>query len=125
MSDILNVKDLPDQLRVVLSLLGYRRRKVILTLCTGVEIYGMQWDGGSRNEWFTVSASGSIAQIVDTERTWPDNMGSLGVRDLTQESPMVLCGGTFCGKVATMKLYIHPRYAQAIGIQPIGYSFDA
>jgi hypothetical protein len=115
MGDIVKVVDLPKEIKSALKRLGYRKRKAILTICTGVEIYSTQWDGGSRNEWYGVDCV-----PIHDPRPWPENMGSMGVRELTKDCPMVLALGTFCGKAATAKIYIHPRFAQSLGMATIG-----
>lgn len=113
MGDIVKVADLPQEIKQALKRLGYRKRKAIITYCTGVEIYGTQWDGGSRNEWHSFGNDGSTFPITDG-RPWPENMGSLGVSPLDFERPLIICVGTFCGKSATAKIYILPAYAETI-----------
>ena len=113
MSNIVHVKDLPDAIKLALKRLGYRKHKAIISYCTGVEIYGTQWDGGSRNEWVSIAQDGSVYGIRDN-RPWPENMGSMGVQELDHARPMIICAGTFCGKKATAHVYILRAYAETI-----------
>ena len=113
MGNIVKVKDLPDTIKLALKRLGYRKHKAIVTYCTSVEIYGTQWDGGSRNQWFSFGPDGSVYSIRD-ERPWPENMGAMGARELDFARPMIICAGTFLGKKATAHVYILPAYAETI-----------
>lgn len=111
---IVNVKDLPQEIRSALKRLGYRKHKAILSLCTGVEIYGTQWDGGSRHEYTLFDAAGTPCNRLYQSGTWmkPEQTE----RHLNATYPMVIEAGTFCGKPGTAYIYIHPRYWGAINV---------
>jgi len=90
-------------------------------LCTACEVYGTNWSGGSRHEYTTFNKLGDVVghprQGGDWIRPEPTTV------EFTQSTPLCIQAGTFCGKPSIAFIYIHPRFAQSIGL-PVTYNFE-
>lgn len=123
MGDTVNVKDLPQFLKDCLKAIGYRKHKAIVYLSTNCFVHGTNWSGGSRNEYTTFNRNGDIDGHPREGGNWM-NPQPVTV-EFTKSTPLCIEAGPFCGKPGTAFIYIHPRFAQTIGIAPIGYTFTA
>ena len=121
MGDTYKTKDLPQFLRDCLKAIGYRKRKAVVYLVTGCEVYGTNWSGGSRHEYTTFNCNGDVdghpREGGDWTRPEPVTI------EFTQSTPLCIQAGTFQGKPGTAFIYIHPRFAQMIGL-PVSYTFS-
>ena len=110
-----NTKELPQFLRDCLKAIGYRKRRAVVYLVTGCEVYGTNWSGGSRNEYTTFDSQGVVVGHPREGGNWmrpePTTV------EFTQSTPLCIQAGTFCGKPGTAFIYIHPRFAQSIGLE--------
>lgn len=85
---------------------AYRKRTVVVTLAKSLQLQGTWWDGGSRDVYtvynLTTGAKKSTPVHVPfsgtpTAPVWEIERGTVVVQT-----------GTFCGKPATMCIWIHP-----------------
>ena len=89
---------------------SYRKRKVWVRASESVSIYNLNWDGGSRNEYRACSiegrAGGSLDRFKDYAPWDPRQIHNQSVPLLP--GAVVVQGGTFCGKDATLTIHVHP-----------------
>ena len=88
----------------------YRKHKVIVILSDSVTLHNLNWDGGSRREYTALTLDG-LRVTGNTDKyamMHPWNNPAEGVCMPLMPGFVVLSGGTFCGKPATMTIYINP-----------------
>lgn len=92
----------------------YRRKTVLVHATDSCSIYGLNWDGGSRNQYRACTLDGSPRE------NW-DHFAAMFPGDPRQPKPgdtapvdrgvCIVRGGTSCGKPALLHLHIHPNDA--------------
>lgn len=80
---------------------GYRRRSVYLRPETEVELHDLSWGGGTRNEYRAVKVDG------DTVRSFVWGTQVEGAKLPIPPGVVIVQGGTFCGKQATLYLHVN------------------
>ncbi len=104
-------KDFPDICRA----LGYRKRAVYVCPTTRAVISGVNWSGGSRSVYHGVDlASGHIqtAAHFGQPAPWANPFEGATIDILPGKA--LIETGTFCGKAATMRIYVHPDNMPAL-----------
>lgn len=82
-----------------------------------VQTHGTWWDGGSRNEYYAVDLATGFVRRPPV----PTNPFA-GVYEAQVEpvdAEVVVQGGTFCGKDATIKVYVPPHLAADFAGVPV------
>ena len=70
-----------------------------------VELYGAYWDGGSRNEWFSLNRNGKLTMLPMVGPAPYDNRP---VPSFTPTDEICIVQmGCFCGKPATPHIYMN------------------
>lgn len=104
-----NIEIPTKQIKALADALGYRKRKVIVLATEEVVMYGLNWDGGSRNEYHAVRLDDfavSSKPQMNFPAPWKNTYE--GARVALLPGLAVAKTGTFCGKESVMTLYVHP-----------------
>ena len=115
---IIELKDYPALKNQVLRVLPkYRKHKAIVVFADSVEMHDTAWDGGSRSSYsFLNTATGSM---YDAPQYAPPQFG--GPREAPRRQiPAGTIGiscGIFCGKPATVTVYLNPADKEKFGLQ--------
>lgn len=102
----LDKKDVPEFMRTIG---GYRGRKFKAVVTESVSVYGTQWDGGSRTQYYALALASpeSLRQFRDP-RPWPENMGDVGQVDIPPQC-IIVAHSIFCGKDMGLTFYVRPE----------------
>ena len=88
---------------------NYRKRTVLIQPTTKVTFHGLNWCGGSRSEYRACTVDGKpLPNKVDMNEPAPWVNQYEGAEIDLPVGAVVVKGGHFCGKVATLILYVHP-----------------
>jgi hypothetical protein len=83
-----------------------RNHMTIVVVDKPVELFGGYWDGGSRNEYWGFTKSGS--QVPLSYPTSPREFGGGEPGSVMPTDQMaVVRGGVFCGKVSFLSAYVN------------------
>jgi hypothetical protein len=87
----------------------YRKHKVMVRACESVTLHDLNWSGGTRLEYRAVTTEG---KLKGTTERWaqcvPWSNPAEGLTVPIPQGTIVVSGGHFCGKTATLILYVHP-----------------
>lgn len=81
-----------------------RKTNVLFSIRSKIETYGTYWDGGSKNEYYTITKTGVIAAVPCVGPAPFDNRPN-PVIELTDDLAVVMIG-FFCGKPSTPHIYV-------------------
>jgi len=88
---------------------NYRKRAVLIQPTTKVTFHGLNWSGGSRSEYRACTVDGKpLPNKVDMGKPAPWNNQYKGAEIDLPPGAVIVKGGCFCGKPATLVLYVHP-----------------
>lgn len=98
-----------NQVADIARLLGYRRRNALIQITDKVTLNDLNWSGGCRNEFTAIELdSGKMSQpVLSKSPPWDNKYEGLVV-----EIPpgfAIVRTGSFCGKPATMIVYVRPE----------------
>jgi uncharacterized protein (TIGR02996 family) len=81
----------------------YRKRSALLEVTTTVTLAGRYWSGGSKSTYVLVR-DGKVSVFLDIDPFRGND------RETTRlnKGEIIVRGGTFCGKEATMVVHVHP-----------------
>lgn len=90
---------------------NYRRKRVWVRAAESITLSGLNWDGGSRDEYRACSidgkqGSGVTTGILSTPAPWNNQFEGKSVP--IPQGYVIVRGGTFCGKDATLCLHVNP-----------------
>lgn len=85
--------------------LGYAKTKMVAREATSGELIGLNWDGGSRDQYaaFTFPGWSELKTLP------PWKVYANGERYDLPRGVVVVRYGTFCGKQATINIDVHPE----------------
>ncbi len=87
----------------------YKKRKVYVSASESVRLYGLNWDGGSRSQYRACTINGETnGKHIDMSRQAPWNNQYEGLEINIPPDCVIVSGGVFCGKTATLHLHVHP-----------------
>lgn len=89
---------------------GYKRKKVYVRASETVSIYGLNWEGGSRNEYRACTVNGVHTGGMDEYHQYAP-WDSRQVHNAQVPIPtgmIVVQGGHFCGKESILTLHVNP-----------------
>lgn len=86
---------------------GYRKRDLWISITESVKPFGYWWDGGSRTEYWTLT-DGHLARLSVPNGPPQFTKGVMAESVALRPGLQVVTTGVFCGKTATMRVYIHP-----------------
>jgi len=105
-----NSIEIPTKMiKALADALGYRKRKVIVRAAEEVTLYGLNWDGGSRNQYHAVRLDDFAVRsksAMNVPAPWKNAYE--GAKVPLIPGLAVAKTGTFCGKESVMTLYVHP-----------------
>ncbi len=107
----LSSKDFPEICRA----LGYRKKTVWVSPTTSATITGVNWSGGSRSTYHGVDLTTFkvlTGAHFGTPAPWANPYEGAKV-DILPGKALVETG-VFCGKAATMHIYVHPDNMPAL-----------
>ena len=87
----------------------YRRTKVVVEAREKVTLYGLNWEGGSRSEYRSCTLNGeALGSAARANATAPWVNAAEGSEMPIPAGAALVKGGHFCGKVATLYIYMNP-----------------
>jgi hypothetical protein len=88
----------------------YRKRSVYIKERDSIALYGLNWEGGSKSEYRACTINGKPLQnAVDMSFHAPWNNPYEGATIPIPEGYVVVEGGYFCGKKATLSITVNPK----------------
>ena len=87
---------------------GYRKRKVVVKNGSAVTLSNLNWDGGSRSEYFLVDLVRNTVIPIGNNTAAPWNNPDEGRSVTVEPGTAVVKTGTFCGKPSTMVITFNP-----------------
>lgn len=104
---------------------GYRKHSVNVVACDTTTIRQPYWDGGSRDTFSGHKSSGGFVPLTLATAPWPNTPAS---REVTLSGDLIVVhGGIFCGKPATLTVYCTPAVADrlfGLSVEPTPVSDD-
>ena len=92
-----------------LKVLNYRKRKANINVTTHVTLCDLNWSGGTRSEYHTMSlVTGETLSHAHFSNPAPWNNHREGVTVEIPLDTIVIRTGHFCGKASTATIYVHP-----------------
>ena len=92
---------------------GYRKREVGISIAKAVTLSGGYWDGGTRSQWYAVSVQG-VSRPPLSYPTSPFGPQAPTVEMV--DGIVIIEDGVFCGKPATLHIYVTANDAAALGL---------
>lgn len=90
----------------------YRKRQVIVKITSSTELLGLNWSGGTKRVYHACTINGQpIVEKVAMDLHHPMNNPFEGKRVEIPEGVVLVEGGWFCGKDATLIVYVNPANA--------------
>lgn len=88
--------------------LGYRKKKVRVWPTQTVTLSGLNWSGGTKYEYHFMSLLDDKigTAVLDKDAPWNNRYEGQKVELAT--NLIAIKTGIFCGKAATMYIYVHP-----------------
>ena len=106
---MIEVKSKDVQSIVSATFPNYRRQKVYIEPCTSVTLRGLNWSGGTKAEYRACTVDGrSLANKIDMGAPAPWNNQYEGLKIILPPDVLIVQGGHFGGKTATLRIYVHP-----------------
>lgn len=97
------------QVAALAKTLGYRKRKVFVRAAEEVTLYGLNWDGGTRNEYNAVRLDDfAVSSKPGMNFPAPWDNAYEGAKVPLIPALAIAKTGVFCGKESVMTLYVHP-----------------
>ena len=89
---------------------NYRRKTVLVEIAVKMQIYGLNWDGGSRHEYAACTLNGKSKSGIAAKINMPHPMNNPyeGLKIEIPRGAIVVQGGTFMGKPSRLRVYVHP-----------------
>lgn len=99
---------------------NYRLHRVYVKADVEQALYGLNWDGGSRNEYRFYNTVSRQGKAIGDHMSHPANNRDEGRKVPIQPGEVIVQGGTFCGKQSSLYITVHPddraKYPQGEGI---------
>ncbi len=87
----------------------YRKRSVIIRQADSITFYGVNWSGGSRSEYQACTVNGKpLDRMIDMGVAAPWDNPYEGLTVKIPPGMVVVEGGVFCGKNATLNITFNP-----------------
>jgi len=108
----IKLSDYPEIFKLIRTVDStYRKRNAYIYVSDFVALDGTYWDGGSRYTYHTINLA--TRKVGAAPQYAPPQFG--GPRE-TPQAPLISGAaivriGIFCGKTATVKIYLHPEDA--------------
>lgn len=96
------------EVQAIATMLGYRRKKVNVTVTESVTLCGLNWSGGSINRYHAVDLDTGKSVTRNFSAPHPMFNENEGARVKLPENGAIVKTGTFMGKPALMTIYVRP-----------------
>jgi hypothetical protein len=87
----------------------YAGRKFHVEFTQWVSFYNTNWDGGSKNDYYSLSMSNSGSKQVPSPSPWCNPYE--GAKVALMPDNLVVCHSHFCGQDCGITIYAHPSLA--------------
>jgi len=111
MKDVMNMIKLDSKSVPMIRALfpDYRKRQIVVWPTETVTIYDLNWSGGTRAQYHAIDlVSGQLKSFAHWSSPPPWDNPHEGARVNLLPGYAVAKTGDFCGKTATLYLYVHP-----------------
>lgn len=98
-------------LKQIAQRFGYRKHRVRIVPIDAVTLHDLNWSGGTRYSFTALDLETLATAGKDHSRLAPWDNPAEGKTVPLEPGVAVVCTGVFCGKTATMTIYIHPDNA--------------
>ncbi len=97
-----------SEFRSLCTMLGYRRKTVIVQPTLSVTLQELNWCGGTKNVYSAVDIETGHAVTPNLGAPHPMDNENEGARVGMRPGTLIVRTGTFIGKPARMIIYAHP-----------------
>ena len=89
---------------------SYKKRNVMICTSTSVTLHDLNWSGGTKSEYRACTIIGqAIPPKIDLSHAAPWDNRYDGSRVEIPIDAVIVQGGYFCGKQATLCIYVRPE----------------